>query len=129
MQINYISSEGVRITYDTGMDHDLTTEDLDQVARIYAQHHPDHLPSHAFMSLQVYGNFSRMVFKGFQMCHDPIDGHMCITLSTSVGILIIKPMPAMYNELNVVVGTERDLENILVDEVFEEIVLDGCERE
>lgn len=129
MLVDYVSSEGVRITYDTGTGS-VTCEDLNRIAMLYAELHPDRLPSYVFMNLEVYGDFSRSMFHKAQVMHaDPIDGQICVTLMTATGILIIKPMPAMYKELNVVVGTEHDLQNILVDRVFEEVVLKDCERE
>jgi hypothetical protein len=129
MLIDYISSEGVRILYDTGIDRDVTTNDLDNVAQMYAHRHPDRLPTHIFMRLDVYGQYSKGMHKSYMLIADRIDGQVCPTLNSGVGILIIKPMPAMHKDLYIVVGTEKDLENILIDEVFEEVVLGDCERE
>jgi len=128
MLIEYISSEGIKMSYDTG-DSVVTCEVISQIAMQYAESHTDRLPSHVFMNLHVFGEFSRSMFKGYTLHPDPIDGQLCMTLMVATGILIVKPIPAMYNEFTVVVGTENDLQNILVDKVFEEIVLKDCDRE
>ena len=129
MLINYISSEGIKIEYETYQPTGVNSEDLNQVAVRYAEFHPDRLPTHVFMNLEIYSDFSRSMFKGYSTIPDTIDGQICITLSTAVGILIVKPMPMMYKDFNVIVGTEREFELFLVDKVFEEVVLADCERE
>jgi hypothetical protein len=117
----------MRISYDTGQ-YGVTSDVIDGLACAYAEVHPHKLPTHAYISLSTYREYMSNMFKSQSVVMN--NGGACMVCLTSVGVVIVQPMPAKYNDsFTVVVGTDDDLQLYLVDEIFEEVVLKDCERE
>jgi hypothetical protein len=127
MHIDYYLADGQRIIYQTYGD-EVTLEDIDNLARIYTERRPDTLPSDVFMSLSVYHKFSRS-FKPTVTMVPANSGPHVVQIWTSVGCLKVRPMPLAFNGFEVLVGRVKDYNLYDVDRIFEEIVLNECERE
>jgi hypothetical protein len=124
--IDFVTAAGKHIKYDTG-GNILTSNDLNNIADYYAVEHPDILPTHVWMRADVYKEYASI-----HTNHHPIvveDGKPCLLISTGCGLLIVKPLPYGFNKFVVLVGTKEDYDHYFIDEVFEETVLNECERE
>lgn len=126
MLIDYVTAEGHRISYDTGGGY-ITQSDISEVADMYARLHPDKLPTNVWIKAEHYKNYAMGKIKG---CHIGDDnGEPCLLESTGCGVLKVFPLPYHFKHFELMVGRKEDYDHYFLDEVFEDTVLDGCERE
>ena len=126
MHIQYYLADGQEINYQTIMDMP-TMEDVNNVARQYAQKRQDCLPEFVFVSARIYGSFM-MSIDGFMGVVYSLGPHI-VGIHTAVGLLTIKIMPWATDTKLFLIGNMDDFERYDVDKIFEEVVLRDCERE
>lgn len=125
MQFDFISRDGQRIQYDIG-NNVLCHSDIASMADEYAKLHPDKLPTHIWIKAGIYKDYA-LQHRGDTFAYE--DGMPCLVVLTGCGFLFVKPLPYNFSKFNLLVGTKDDYNNYFIDEVFEETVLDGCDRE
>jgi hypothetical protein len=127
MLIDYYLADGQRIIHETAHSW-VTMEDINALALIYAERCPDTLPTDVFMSLSVYGSLIRSLSNAGGTV--PVNsGYHVVQVWTSAGCLKVHPMPLAFKGFEVLVGRIEDYNVYDVDKIFEDIVLNECERE
>lgn len=127
MLVQYYCANGAEISYQCSMDVP-TMNDVDHIAMMYAERCPNRLPDTIYCSVRIYGTFINS-FCSMGMAQTVQDGKVeLLQIHTSVGPLVVKPMPMCYDAKQFLIGRQDDWDRYDVDKIFEDVVLKDCER-
>jgi hypothetical protein len=132
MLVEYITAAGQEIKYDISAYGDyVTLEAINDIARMYAQLHPQILPDSVFMHVDVMTDFVKLLGSKVTIVSSSNWFRDCqfIAVHTGCGVLTAYPLPWGWQGPKVLVGTREDYNEYDIDKIFEKIVLKDCERE
>lgn len=127
MLIQYYLADGTDIKFDTG-GNVVDMSMINDLAMLYAKARPNDLPTHIFMHVSLYSDFSKMMLSSNCMAVPGESGVLHLVVYTGCGPLIVIPQPWAFDKFLMLVGKQEDYDRYFLDEVFEATVLKDCER-